>query len=147
MTFRKPKNEADIQLLARMNQQLIRDEGHRNPMTQAELEQRMQSWLVEAYSALIIQHDAEAVGYVLFRRATDWLYLVSSLSRQHFAVKDWESWQCENFGKMFGKVTECASRFSSAIRAVRLFGNLSALAFTVLRWNMTATGHPKKRAP
>ena len=75
MTFHKPKNEADIHLLARMNQQLIRDEGHRNPMTLSELQQRMQEWLAGEYNALIIQNDTEVIGYALFRQDTDWLYL------------------------------------------------------------------------
>ncbi len=62
MTFCKPKDEADIQLLAEMNLQLIQDEGHRNPMTQAELEQRIQGWLTGAYEALIIQDDSKVIG-------------------------------------------------------------------------------------
>ena len=36
---------ADLPLLAKLNKQLIEDEGHRNPMTVAELETRMRNWL------------------------------------------------------------------------------------------------------
>jgi hypothetical protein len=35
---------ADIPLLAEWNHQLIRDEGHRNPMGVAKLAERMSSW-------------------------------------------------------------------------------------------------------
>jgi hypothetical protein len=35
----------DCSLLAELNHQLIRDEGHRNKMTVPELEQRMRGWL------------------------------------------------------------------------------------------------------
>jgi hypothetical protein len=36
---------SDYAALAESNHQLIRDEGHRNPMTVPELEQRLKSWL------------------------------------------------------------------------------------------------------
>ena len=36
---------SDLGLLADWNQQLIRDEGHRNRMTVAQLEERMRLWL------------------------------------------------------------------------------------------------------
>ena len=41
MTFHEPKTDADIQLLAEMNRQLILDEGHRNSMTLGELYERI----------------------------------------------------------------------------------------------------------
>ena len=74
MTFYEPKTDADIQLLAEMNRQLIRDEGHRNPMTLGELYERMRGWLTE-YRALIIQDDGSVVGYVLFHQDTERLYI------------------------------------------------------------------------
>ena len=36
--------EADVAQLAAMNRQLIRDEGHRYPMSLMELEDRMRGW-------------------------------------------------------------------------------------------------------
>ena len=36
--------EADLPLLAEMNRRLIEDEGSENPMTVAELQQRMRAW-------------------------------------------------------------------------------------------------------
>jgi len=44
MTFRFA-TQADCPLLAELNHQLIRDEGHRNRMSVAELEQRLSGWL------------------------------------------------------------------------------------------------------
>ena len=41
----RPATPADAPALAAMNAQLIRDEGHRNRMTVAELEGRMAGWL------------------------------------------------------------------------------------------------------
>jgi len=46
---------ADCAMLAELNHQLIQDEGHRNQMSVAELEQRMRGWLVGEYAALILR--------------------------------------------------------------------------------------------
>lgn len=46
-------SEADLALLSEWNHQLIRDEGHRNPMTVAELADRMKKWLRGEYHAVI----------------------------------------------------------------------------------------------
>ena len=73
----------DVDTLAAMNQQLIRDEGHRNPMTLAELTARMRNWLAGEYRAVLFEDDDRAVGYALFRRATDHVYL-----RQFFIAAD-----------------------------------------------------------
>ena len=87
MTFHEPKNDLDIQWLAKMDRQLIRDEGHRNPMTLDELNQRMRGWLAEDYQALIIQHNAKVIGYVLFRQDTDFFYIRHFLIVQAFRRK------------------------------------------------------------
>jgi|SRR5436190_2628098 len=71
----------DAALLARMNAQLIRDEGHRNPMSVSELETRMRGWLESDYEAVLIEQDGEPVGYALFRQESDHIYL-----RQLFVV-------------------------------------------------------------
>lgn len=44
MYFRFAKPE-DAELLAPLNAQLIRDEGHNNPMTVVQLVERMSGWL------------------------------------------------------------------------------------------------------
>jgi GNAT superfamily N-acetyltransferase len=67
-------SEADVTLLAEWNHQLIRDEGHRNPMTNVELADRMKNWLRGEYRAVIFS-DTEPVAYALFKREDALLYL------------------------------------------------------------------------
>src|SRR4051812_18830965 len=67
-------SDADLPLLAEWNHQLIRDEGHRNPMTVAQLEGRMKQWLQGEYRAVLFSSD-EPVGYALFRRDDELIYL------------------------------------------------------------------------
>jgi GNAT superfamily N-acetyltransferase len=79
----RPATPADAATLAAMNHQLIRDEGHRNPMTVAQLEARMAGWLGGEYQAVVFEDAGEAVGYALFRREPDHVYL-----RQFFVRPD-----------------------------------------------------------
>lgn len=81
MTFRTA-TLADCSLLARLNHQLIRDEGHRNRMTVSELEQRMRDWLAGEYQAVIYEEGGEVVAYALFREQAEEIYL-----RQLFVVR------------------------------------------------------------
>lgn len=75
---------ADYPVLALWNHQLIRDEGHRNPMTQAELEERMRGWLQSGeYHAMIFKAGNEDVAYALFRETKEEIYL-----RQFFVVRN-----------------------------------------------------------
>jgi GNAT superfamily N-acetyltransferase len=74
--------QEDVPLLAEMNQQLIRDEGHRNKMTLPQLQERMSGWLQAEYNAVIFSKGSDTVGYALYRNDPDWIYL-----RQLF-VKD-----------------------------------------------------------
>ena len=80
MTFRHATLE-DRPLLAELNHQLIRDEGHRNQMTVPELEQRMRDWLSGEYRAVIFEEDGHVVAYALYREQLDLIYL-----RQLFVV-------------------------------------------------------------
>ena len=81
MTFRAATLD-DCPLLAELNHQLIRDEGHRNPMTVPELAQRMRSWISGEYRAIIFEDGGENVAYALFREQPDEIYL-----RQLFVVR------------------------------------------------------------
>lgn len=65
----------DCALLAELNQQLIRDEGNRNPMTVPELEQRMKGWLTSEYAAVIFENYSEAVAYALYCEQPEEIYL------------------------------------------------------------------------
>ncbi len=90
MTFRAATLE-DCAQLAELNQQLIRDEGHRNRMTVPELEQRMRGWLSGEYRAVIYEDSGEVVAYALFREQAEEIYL-----RQLFVVRHR---RCEGIGR------------------------------------------------
>lgn len=64
-------DQDDAALLARMNRQLIDDEGSPNPMSVAELEQRMLNWLVSDLQAVVIERAGEPAGYLLFQVRSD----------------------------------------------------------------------------
>jgi predicted acetyltransferase len=82
MTFRQA-GSVDCAMLAEMNHQLIRDEGHRNKMSVAELEQRMKRWLSAEYEAQIFEVGDEVVAYALYRGQAAEIYL-----RQLFVVRN-----------------------------------------------------------
>lgn len=71
----KYATQEDVPLLAGMNHQLICDEGHRNKMTLSQLQERMASWLAEEYTAVIFNEGQETVGYALYRKDLEWIYL------------------------------------------------------------------------
>src|SRR4051794_19164263 len=71
----------DCSRLAELNHQLIRDEGHRNPMSVDQLKNRMRSWLSSDYRAVLYEDAGKVVAYALFREQSDEIYL-----RQLFVV-------------------------------------------------------------
>jgi GNAT superfamily N-acetyltransferase len=74
---------ADARFLAELNHQLIRDEGHRNPMDVDQLEHRMRGWLSSGeYRAIIFAQEDTPVAYALYREDPDEIYL-----RQFFVVR------------------------------------------------------------
>ncbi len=73
----------DLDLLAEWNHQLIRDEGHRNPMTVSELRERMKDWLGGEYQAVIFGADGEPVAHALYRERATEIHL-----RQLFVRRD-----------------------------------------------------------
>ncbi len=72
----------DCSMLAAWNYQLIRDEGHRNPMDVWELEERMRGWLMSGEYLAVIFEDHEPVAYALFKETNEEIYL-----RQFFVVR------------------------------------------------------------
>lgn len=76
-------NGSDLALLAEWNLQLIQDEGHRNPMTVAELKERMRGWLADEYRAVVFERGEKPVAYALFREAESEICL-----RQLFVSRD-----------------------------------------------------------
>jgi hypothetical protein len=81
LTFRAA-TLADCPRLAELNHQLIQDEGHRNPMTVPELQQRMRGWLAGDYRVVIYEDGGELVAYALYREQESEIYL-----RQLFVVR------------------------------------------------------------
>lgn len=75
-------SEIDLDLLAEWNHQLIRDEGHRNPMSVEQLAERMKKWLQGEYRAILFPSD-KPVGYALFKKEEGLIYL-----RQFFVRRD-----------------------------------------------------------
>jgi GNAT superfamily N-acetyltransferase len=62
----------DCAVLAAMNHRLIQDEGHRNPMTIPELEQRMHGWLSSGeYRAVVSERESQPLAYALYRIEAD----------------------------------------------------------------------------
>ncbi|AMV22172.1 GNAT family N-acetyltransferase [Planctomyces sp. SH-PL14] len=66
---------ADAPELAALNHALIRDEGHRNPMTVGQLAQRMTEFLANGYRATVFEIDESTAGYALYRFDPEWVYL------------------------------------------------------------------------
>jgi predicted acetyltransferase len=74
----------DLPLLASWNQQLIEDEGHRNPMDLAQLEKRMNRFLSDdGYQATLFSRGAFVVAYALYLEDGDTIHL-----RQFFVARD-----------------------------------------------------------
>jgi GNAT superfamily N-acetyltransferase len=74
----------DCDLLGKLNHELIADEGHRNPMSPAELAERMRGWLAGEYTSVMFELDGRVVAYALFCAKRDnEIYL-----RQMFVARD-----------------------------------------------------------
>jgi GNAT superfamily N-acetyltransferase len=113
---------AEVPILARMNQQLIEDEGHRNPMNLTELEARMVSMLGGDYTATLFEQGKGVVAYALWTEQPDWVYL-----RQFFVAKDSRR---RGIGAQAIRVlTDEVWPADKRIRVDVLIGNRPALAF------------------
>jgi GNAT superfamily N-acetyltransferase len=119
----------DCPMLAEWNHQLIRDEGHRNPMTVEELEERMRGWLNSGeyptgtmYRAVVFEDKNEAVAYALFRETEAEIYL-----RQFFVVRHRrrEGIGRQAIQRLFNNLWPQDKRWTVSV----LTNNLPALAF------------------
>jgi predicted acetyltransferase len=54
-----------------MNARLLEDEGHRNRMGHPELVDRMRSWLLTDYEAVLFEEDGAVLGYALYQQQGD----------------------------------------------------------------------------
>lgn len=90
----------DAAPLAALNQQLIRDEGHRNTMSLAQLTQRMTEWLRGEYQAVLFEDESDTIGYALFQREPDFAYLrqlfVAPERRRQGIARDALDWLWHN---------------------------------------------------
>lgn len=77
-------NLEDSALLARLNLELIADEGHHNPMNVVQLEARMRAWLSTEYRAVLFRRAEQVVAYALFR-SDEWSRIYV---RQFFVVRE-----------------------------------------------------------
>jgi GNAT superfamily N-acetyltransferase len=75
-------SDDDLDLLAEWNYQLIRDEGHRNPMTIPQLRERIKEWLAREYKAVVFHSQAEMIAYALYREQEGEIYLRQLFVRQ-----------------------------------------------------------------
>jgi len=57
----------DVAVLARLNEQLIEDEGHENPLRGQQLADRMRYWLETGYRAALGTLDGQPACYALWR--------------------------------------------------------------------------------
>lgn len=114
--------QKDASLLAKMNQQLIRDEGHRNKMTLLQLERRMSDFLQTKYTAVIVSSGNDDIGYALYREEPEWVYLrqifVKSEMRRKGVGRKIICWLKKNPWKD-----------SKRIRVEVLVGNLEGISF------------------
>ena len=114
--------DADVQTLAELNTQLIRDEGHRSSMSTLELADRMESWLAGDYEAVLFDADGTTVGYALFRYEPSWVYL-----RQFLVVR---SQRRNGIGRAAVRwLITNPWRSAQRIRLDVLVGNASGVAF------------------
>jgi predicted acetyltransferase len=118
----------DYPLLAAMNARLIRDEGHHNPMSLVELEQRMRSWLANEYRAVIFEQDGHVCGYALFRDEPDHIYLRQFLVETAFR-------RC-GIGRSAINWLSCTVWKNRRVRVEALTGNKTGIAF----WRSTGFG-------
>lgn len=115
-------NDADAAQLAAMNQQLVRDESHRNSMSRAELEERMRNWLVKEYQASIFTVDGATAGYALYKHEQDWTYL-----RQFFILPELRR---QGLGRAAMRwLVQNAWRNVRRIRLDVLVGNTAGISF------------------
>ena len=112
----------DVPTLARMNQQLIEDEGHRTRMSVDQLEARLRTWLDGDYTATLFEWECRLVAYGLWRDEADWVYL-----RQFFVARNFRrrGFGAEAIRVLAGEVWPANKR----IRIDVLIGNRPALDF------------------
>jgi hypothetical protein len=67
--------DADLDLLAVLNKQLIEDEQHDNKMNLEQLRERMKGFIHSNYKAYLFENNFRTIGYALVDHARNPLYL------------------------------------------------------------------------
>lgn len=65
----------DADILAELNQELIEDEQHPNPMCIAQLAERMRQWLTTDYICYMAKEKGSIVAYCLYRNDESHYYM------------------------------------------------------------------------
>lgn len=72
----RPASLADLEVLARLNAGLQRDQGSLQPLAEATLRQRMADWLGRGeYQAVLAERDGQSLGYALYRLEDQLIFL------------------------------------------------------------------------
>jgi len=71
----RPATLADIGILALLNKRLIEDEKHPNPMSMAQLGERMSGWLQAEYRSYLLIIDDCIAAYCFYRDDGKYYYL------------------------------------------------------------------------
>ncbi|MDR1693552.1 MAG: GNAT family N-acetyltransferase [Oscillospiraceae bacterium] len=116
----KPCTTADCAELARLNKQLLEDEGNEKPVTIEGLYLRMEDFLAGEYQAVFFEQEKEVVGYALVRMTSSPLYL-----RQFFICR---AHRRQGYGReAFGRLLEYLDTDEVDIEV--LMANAVGLAF------------------
>ncbi|MGO4185507.1 N-acetyltransferase family protein [Paenibacillus sp. TAF43_2] len=83
----------DLKLLSQMNKELIEDEGSRNPMTLAQLEDRFLGWLSSDWEISLFEKDSAILGYAVYQISADVFYPEESnvYLRQYYIARQQRS--------------------------------------------------------
>lgn len=113
---------ADLPVLAELNRQLIEDEGHSNPMSVAELEDRMRGWIARAYTAVLFTENGRVVGYALYRTDNTGIFL-----RQFFICRGERG---KGLGRQaMARLCRCVWPAGALVTLEALAANRAGLAF------------------
>lgn len=81
----------DVPALALLNKQLIEDEKSNNPMSIAELEERMEGFLKTDYKAYFFLQEETVIGYALVNHSRNPLYLRQFLIKREYRKQHYGS--------------------------------------------------------
>ncbi len=71
----RPARKVDVPILASMNEELLRSEGGPSTLSTGALASRMTAFLDHGYEAHLVELGEDLIGYVLFRRDVDHVFI------------------------------------------------------------------------